>query len=445
MNNEFNKIQEGIKSIKLSEAEKSLMKSDILSGVVLSPYSSVTNPVSPRLNYQWNIGGFTNSIFKHKNYMTALLLTLMLALGGGSSVMAENAIPGDALYQVKVSVNEPIVGMLTLSKEGDVAWKERLVERRLDEVQKVVAEGALSVSTQAEIEARVHAQVDKFTAAAKELSEDKNKEVISSELAVRLEAALRAHQDILVQAQVNGSIASSTRKNAKDLLSALKEDESKVRDHREEAELDLGDEDNNANASTTTKVAAENKQAVAVKMLDNVKSLYQSEKAGLSTSTRVSIEVNFVQIEKVLLEGKSLLVQAKYSDARDKFQEVLQLSNDVRVDILTGSIRVEIKDEVDSFKDNEKNNNNQRKDVSERNSKNDEIKSDDKDSSNASGTDKNGRNNSQDELDDTKNNEQGSLLKVDTEASLKLEGSQRSGEIEGSENLEIKTGLKINN
>lgn len=436
MNNEFNKMLEGLKSIKLSEAEKNHMKSDILSGVVLSPYSSVTNPTPARHNYQWNIQMFTNSLFKNKNYMTALLLAFMLVVGGGSSAMAEKAIPGDALYQMKVSVNEPIVGMLTLSKEGDVAWQERLVERRLEEAQKVVAGGTLSTSTQAQIEANVHAQVDKFNVAVEDLSHDNGKDVVSSELAVRLESALKAHQAVLAK---NDSDTTGASPERKDLLISLHEDEVKVKNHREEIELQLGENENSSNATTTTKVAAENKQDVATKIFANVKNVYQEEKAGLATSTRMNIETSLTQIEKTIEDGQSLLAQTKYTEARNKFQEVLQSSNDVRVEVLTGSIKGDIKDKEDSHKDA-----NKQGDTSERDSKSEEVKSGNNPIK-KSETDTPKNEEPKESLNGGKNTEQKEAVKTESESSVKVESSQKIKDTESDEKVEVNTNIKINN
>lgn len=449
MNKEFNNIREAVQSLKLSDNEKALMKSNIIAGVTASSFSSVTNPVPSRLYYQWNIGNYINLAIKHNNFMMALLITIMLAAGGGSSVMAEKAIPGDALYQMKVVVNEPVIGLFTLSKEGNTAWQERLVERRLEEVQKVVAQGTLSTSTQVEMEVAVRAQIDKFALAVKDLSGNKNTAVISSELAIRLESALRAHQDILEKVVADGTLATSTKETTKDLLSSLKEDESQVKSHREEAELHLGDNENNANASSTPEVAALNKQAVAEKILANVQEKYLAEKVNLATSTRSNIEQELSAIEKILVEGKADVATAKYNDAREKFQNVIQLSNDTRVTIVTSSIKGDL--EVDLGSNFERENKNESNDSE--NSTSSVRKNDNHDNKNGTSSvdkdsDEENATSSAVKSEKNKNDNNGGALKIDNQNSLKIESAnsvEKGDSVQNEDKVDIDTKINIGN
>lgn len=361
MNNEFNNIIKAIKTLKLSENEKAIMKSNVFSSVTPSDISNVTNSIPGRLYYGKYIENYFNLLIKQNNFMPALIIAIMLALTGGTSAVAEKAIPGDALYQMKVSFNEPVAGLFAVSKESKAALQERLVERRLQEAQKVVAKNTLSTSTQAEIETRVNNQIAKFTLAVKNLSEDKNKAVSSSELAVRLESALQAHQNILERITTEGKLATSTKESVKELLSTLKEDESKVKGNRENMELSLGDDLKNVNASSTassTLVSALNKQAVAEKILDNVKTKYQEEKNNLATTTRSNIEASLTAIEKILTDGKAYVTSGNYDLAREKFQEVIKSANQTRVVILTGSINRNIEDDLDMDHEQEDNQDN---------------------------------------------------------------------------------------
>lgn len=441
MNDQFKNIRKAFESIKLSQEEKANMKAHIISVVIPSHFYPVTNSVPARLYSKWGIGNYGNLIIKHNKFMTALLLAIILAVGGGSSAMAENAVPGDAFYQMKVSVNEPVVGLLTLSKEGKVAWQEKLVERRLGEIQKVVAEGNFSTSTQAEIEARLNAQVDTFTAGAKELSSDKNHAIESSELAMRLESALKAHQDILEKAVEEGKVATSTEEKAKDLLSTLKENESQVKGDREEMEVHLGDTAKDGNASSTMpEVSAINKQAVAEKILDNVKAVYEGEKTGLATSTRKDIEEQLANVDKILAEGKASMALAKFGDAREKFQDVIQASNDTRVEILTGSIKGDIEESSNSG-DGHDNNSRGNENINATSSARD---NEDKDNKRSESSVKK-------EEDSKDNNATSSVEKKDEvkkdngENYLKVEAVQKVGETEGDGKVEVDAEVKINN
>lgn len=356
MNNEFNNIIKAVKTVKLSENEKAIMKSNIISGVVASPYVNVTNHIPDRLYYLRGIENYFNLLTNQNNFMSALIIAIMLALTGGTSVIAENSVPGDALYTVKTSFNEPIAGLFAVGKESNAVWQERIVERRLEEIQKIVSEGNLSTTTKAEIETNINNQINKFADMSKDLSEDKDSAISSAELAVRLESALKAHQSVLQRVSDEVKTSTSTKETTKELISVLKERENDVKDDRKRMELALGDGlaiSNSTVTSTTststqvTPAAVINKQNVAQKILDNVKAKYQEEKNTLSSSTISKVDAELLNVEKVLVEGKAYVASGKYDLAFNKFQDVIKLANQARVTMLTNSIKINIEDDMD--------------------------------------------------------------------------------------------------
>lgn len=350
MDNELNNIIKTVKSLKLSENEKVSMKANIISGITSSQVSDVTNSIPSRLYYMSGVENYFNLLIKQNNYMTALIIAIMLAVSGGTSVVAENAIPGDALYTVKTSINEPVVGLFAVSNKANTAWQERLVERRLEEAQKVMTQGNFSTSTKDEVQTSVNKQIDKFTEALKSLSENKDNAVSSAELATRLESAIAAHQNILERAIREGSVSISTKETTKDFISSLKESEDKIKIYRQEMELNLGDD--SQDATSTPEVSALNKQDVAEKILDSVKTKYQEEKNNLATSTRNNVDEKLIEAEKMLDEGNLMITKKDYEAAHEKFQEVIKLANKIRVEILTDSIRVNFEDDMGIDREN---------------------------------------------------------------------------------------------
>ena len=56
-------------------------------------------------------------------------------------VFAENTVPGDILYPVKVKFNEEVRGSLTFSPYEKVEWETERLERRISEAQLLAAAG----------------------------------------------------------------------------------------------------------------------------------------------------------------------------------------------------------------------------------------------------------------------------------------------------------------
>ncbi len=76
--------------------------------------------------------------------------------------VAEQAVPGDILYPVKVRVTEEIRGSLNISSYEKVAWETERLERRISEARLLAKEGRLTP----EVEADVMAAVKVHTTAA---------------------------------------------------------------------------------------------------------------------------------------------------------------------------------------------------------------------------------------------------------------------------------------
>ena len=130
MNNVHNIIKQAIQATRLSVSEKEVMKDALLTyarnhpvTLVKSPYGTIFSPIRK------------NAFRNHKTL--PILITLGLLMGGSVSFAAEDATPGDVLYPVKVHVNEPMRGAIALTSESKAQWELRLVERRLEEVEKL--------------------------------------------------------------------------------------------------------------------------------------------------------------------------------------------------------------------------------------------------------------------------------------------------------------------
>lgn len=96
-------------------------------------------------------------------HMSKLIIALgaVIVLGGGMSFAAAQALPGDMLYDYKLSVNEKIGDMLAMSEHAKVERSVMLAERRLQEVVEASAKADVSSDTYTAIVANfnVHMKV----------------------------------------------------------------------------------------------------------------------------------------------------------------------------------------------------------------------------------------------------------------------------------------------
>ena len=66
-------------------------------------------------------------------------------------ILAERAVPGDALYPVKVQFNEELRSSLALSPYAKVEWETTRLERRIAEARVLASEGKLTDAVQVEV------------------------------------------------------------------------------------------------------------------------------------------------------------------------------------------------------------------------------------------------------------------------------------------------------
>ena len=75
------------------------------------------------------------------------LLALLLLIGGGVTLVAEQSIPGDFLYPVKINFNEEVRSLLAVTDQDEARWQTEAAERRLSEAETLTERGVLDEAT----------------------------------------------------------------------------------------------------------------------------------------------------------------------------------------------------------------------------------------------------------------------------------------------------------
>jgi len=148
---------------------------------------------------------------------------LVIVVGTSTSFAAEKSIPGDALYAIKVSINEPVRVALAVSPKSKATVATELVQRRLEEATQLAVEKKLthedSVSLAARIQTSVRASEDAAgileTAgdheAALEARSDLESKLVANTQVMQLIAAQETLQQDTHVSDFLGVVASTTR------------------------------------------------------------------------------------------------------------------------------------------------------------------------------------------------------------------------------------------
>jgi hypothetical protein len=200
-------------------------------------------------------------------------MAILLLVGGtGVSFAAQNTLPGQPLYAVKVDVTEPLQGAFITSPVAKAEWQNTLAERRLEEATTLAAQNNLSSSTEAYIGSQValHVQAseqdsDALAAAGEATSSLSNQ--------ADLQARLDAHTQLLatITSRLSAAGLATTSEQVALLIQNIDVQRNAVAKARQDAIMALVGEDEatsttytDANASSTDATSSDSSDSAAI-------------------------------------------------------------------------------------------------------------------------------------------------------------------------------------
>lgn len=120
-------------NVRLSVAEKE----DIKNHIIFSPYL------------------FHSTFFTYKNLVAIAAIIALIISGGGTSFAAASSLPGDALYGVKINVNEEVKSLIAIGPDAKTKVEANRVKERLNEAEELSAKGKLTTRNQAIIKQNI--------------------------------------------------------------------------------------------------------------------------------------------------------------------------------------------------------------------------------------------------------------------------------------------------
>jgi hypothetical protein len=144
-------LQNKALNIRLNAAEKRELRERVVSYMEYHPLSAkakTTAKTNKVLNNEFGeVTILQVSWWRAFQVTGAVLGALVLSI----SYFAEQAVPGDSLYAVKVKVNEELRSTLTLSPYQKVVWETERLNRRIAEARLLASEGRLTEAVEVEV------------------------------------------------------------------------------------------------------------------------------------------------------------------------------------------------------------------------------------------------------------------------------------------------------
>lgn len=315
MNKEFHTfITDAAGSEGLSAAERARMRSVLEAYMAMKPIRG-TGPMLSRSYVFW------------LRPVTAFAVVALLTSSVGVSYAAEGALPGDLLYPIKVSVNEPIAGAMAVSSSAKATWAASVAGERVKEAAMLAAEGRLAPNEQVALQSNfdAHAQIAIDAISSQSAASPDS----STEAAVRFDAQLSEYQRVL------GQIAQATHSDVTTLANSIQEKHAALALVRANAEPDLRGASTSSSAvialttarireaamqqlDASERLARDSSHALAAPSADTVAAQLQSASDTISAADALSLndpEQAMGGFQRALTAAEKLSVFLKTSSA----------------------------------------------------------------------------------------------------------------------------------
>jgi hypothetical protein len=167
------------REVKITAHEKRAMLARILGPAgIPSPYS------------------FFLTVMEYRRKIVAIaVIAAFIFTSGGTSFVAASALPGDALYSIKVNFNEEIQSIAAVSANAKVKVEVKRTEKRLQEAETLSKSGKLNAETQAIIENNIEKHSETIKENIATLTSENAVETVK-EVVADLATSIEAHQAV---------------------------------------------------------------------------------------------------------------------------------------------------------------------------------------------------------------------------------------------------------
>ncbi|OHA83679.1 MAG: hypothetical protein A2408_02505 [Candidatus Yonathbacteria bacterium RIFOXYC1_FULL_52_10] len=258
-------------------------------------------------------------------YMPIALLIVLL-IGGGTTIAAEQTLPGDTLYPMKVEVNEQVRSAFAVSSEAQAKWDTRRTERRLEEAEQLMLQARLTAEAQTKIETQLEENFQSFDEQQTKLKA-KNKHAVAAEAGADLESSLRVHEQILATIASQGNLSSDVDA----LIAAIRIKADEKASARITADAELA----TAGTEADLKAAAEGKMGATTNKIAEVRKYVDRKSSSVDAQIATQARAQLTASDETFARGKTQLEAEAYADAFASFQEASRTAQEAKLLVAT--------------------------------------------------------------------------------------------------------------
>ena len=156
MNKKFSIINKAFKKAFLSIEEKQRIWTRV--DTYVGEHSITTHDAEFSHVSRWHI---LSPYFLHTQHLAVFVAALVFILGGSTSLAAQHSLPNDALYGIKVNVNEEVRSWFSIGAESKAYFETKRASERLEEAKTLAIMGELDTSAKDKIKKNFQRHTEK--------------------------------------------------------------------------------------------------------------------------------------------------------------------------------------------------------------------------------------------------------------------------------------------
>ncbi len=214
-----------LKSISLTEKEMSVLRASVARSIQ-------TLESKPRVSIFY-------TGLQHGLRIGLSTFIFIIFVGGSVSVVADNSLPGDALYSFKVNVNEEVKGAFIKNPSDKISWQKSRIDNRLGEIKTLAATKTLTKAKQETAQRALDTHIENLS---EELAKTDTTEALK--VTADLEESLKSQKEELKKYATEGDEKNEDAFKAVDetLAKVSKQEDKIVSKELEKIEKELGDD-----------------------------------------------------------------------------------------------------------------------------------------------------------------------------------------------------------
>jgi len=338
-------IQEQLKrgqKISMNSNEKGLIRATLLRTINNSSVV-IKKATSPYIkNILVTMKKSVVSPFSFHSFVKVTALTLIILIGGGASLSfaSEKTLPGETLYNFKISVSEPVREALAFNKQNKAFIQAKRIVARVDEIKALKEGGILTEEKSAMVKNLIEEQSASFIETATELTNEGYSDAVVETTSILLDSLNDYSENVKEEEKILDTEATKLE-NGNPVVTLMKTENLKTTKVEDDSSFKKIEKEIVFTTTDISAVIGAVKKSIENKLPEVVETIKEQEKQTQKESTVNEISEKTSDANYILNQKQKIceIIATTLSEAEILKAETLTVKNsiDTKNLVLTGT------------------------------------------------------------------------------------------------------------